>query len=123
MSCRVLVVDDHDLLREMLADALTANNMTVVATSSVPEAIARLGEATFDLVITDVRFPQPPHGLELVDHVLSTAPATRVIVATGSAIAPPTHQFVHLLRKPFGVDALLATVDAALGDGDELTPA
>ena len=72
---RILVVDDEargaDLLRRELAD----RGHAVEALTSSQAALARLAEAAFDLVITDLRMP-PPDGLALLAEIKSRWPAT-----------------------------------------------
>jgi len=81
MSIRILVVDDEargaDLLRRELAD----HGHTVEALTSSPAALARLAEASFDLVVTDLRMP-PPDGLALLAEIKRRWPATEVILMT-----------------------------------------
>jgi DNA-binding NtrC family response regulator len=72
---RILVVDDEprgaDLLRRELAD----RGHAVEARTSSTAALARLAEARFDLVITDLRMP-PPDGLALLAEIKRAWPAT-----------------------------------------------
>ncbi len=78
---RILVVDDEarggDLLRRELAD----RGHDVEALTSSRAALARLAEASFDLVITDLRMP-PPDGLALLAEIKQRWPATEVILMT-----------------------------------------
>ena len=78
---RILVVDDEargaDLLRRELAD----RGHAVEALTSSQAALARLAEASFDLVLTDLRMP-PPDGLALLAEIKRRWPATEVILMT-----------------------------------------
>jgi len=78
---RILVVDDEargaDLLRRELAD----RGHAVEALTSSQAALARLAEASFDLVLTDLRMP-PPDGLVLLAEIKRRWPATEVILMT-----------------------------------------
>ena len=78
---RILVVDDEargaDLLRRELSD----RGHVAEAVTSSRAALARLGEAAFDLVVTDLRMP-PPDGLALLADIRRQWPATEVILMT-----------------------------------------
>ena len=52
----ILVVEDRDSLRRMLATALASEGHEVVAVATGEEAVAKLGEG-FDLVLTDLKLP------------------------------------------------------------------
>ena len=54
---RVLVVDDEPTLVKVLVRFLERDGVTAVGAANGVEALARLGEAPFDLVLCDVRMP------------------------------------------------------------------
>ena len=53
----ILVIDDEPEVRQVLADLLTRRGHTIVAEPDGPAGLARLGERSFDLVITDLGMP------------------------------------------------------------------
>src|SRR5881296_109188 len=55
---RILVVDDEESLRHLLTTILMHEGYEVVAACDGEEALARLGDETFDLVLSDVRMPR-----------------------------------------------------------------
>src|SRR5260221_14780474 len=78
---RILVVDDEQSMREMLAIMLRREGFEVVAAESRAVAAAVLGQGPVDLVITDVKLPDGD-GIEILRHVKAASPETVVIVIT-----------------------------------------
>jgi DNA-binding NarL/FixJ family response regulator len=80
---RLLVVDDHEVVREGLAALLDrAPRFSVVAVAgSVAEALAAVREFTPDIVIMDVRLPDGS-GIEACREIRSLYPETRVLMLT-----------------------------------------
>jgi DNA-binding NarL/FixJ family response regulator len=100
---RVIVVDDHDLLRKGLRDLLTEHGLRVVGEAGDGDDAVRLvAHAAPDVVIMDLNLPGIS-GAEATKRILEQAPEVRVLVltiSTGSAEL---------------VDALLAGAPHAVG--------
>lgn len=64
----ILVVDDEVVLRELLQEILTAGGHAVATAENGMEALARLREGRFELLISDVNMPVL-NGLELLKMV------------------------------------------------------
>jgi len=81
MPLRLLLVDDHAMVREGLRHVLQACDArwTVDEASSGHEALACLGRHAADVMITDLSMPGMS-GLELIARVRAEFPATRVLV-------------------------------------------
>jgi chemosensory pili system protein ChpA (sensor histidine kinase/response regulator) len=83
---RVLLVDDSISVRRFVGQMLEKAGFDVTTAADGADAITRLGEAEFDVVITDLEMPRV-NGYELIDD-LRRRPATRtlpVIVLTTRA--------------------------------------
>lgn len=79
---RILVVDDEQHMVQLLDRFFTRRkNYEVVTAGDGSEALARIEEGPFDVVITDIRM-EPMDGLELLKRVKALRPATEVIVMT-----------------------------------------
>ena len=80
MSIRVLVVDDHKIMREGLRSLLEKQpDIEVVAEAeSAREALRLVQELTPDIVIIDVVMPSL-NGIEATRRILSKVPAVKVI--------------------------------------------
>jgi two-component system, NarL family, response regulator DevR len=79
----VLVVDDHEVVREGIASALDRrDNFQVVAQAgTVTEAVAAAARFLPDLVVMDVRLPDGS-GVEACRDIRADHPATRVVMLT-----------------------------------------
>jgi DNA-binding NarL/FixJ family response regulator len=84
MSIRILIVDDHDLMREGLRTMLEREpGMEVVGeVGDGQEAIRRARELSPDVVLMDVALPGGIGGLEATAAILAERPQTRVLVLT-----------------------------------------
>ena len=54
---RILVVDDEDNLRDVLVEVLKRDGHEVDSATDGPEALRRIEDVRYDLVITDLRIP------------------------------------------------------------------
>lgn len=81
---RVLVVDDDDLVREFLIQALgRRSELQLEQAPGKHAALELLDRSRYDLVLTDIRMEQPATGLELLRAVKQRSPTTAVILMTG----------------------------------------
>jgi DNA-binding NarL/FixJ family response regulator len=80
---RLLLVDDHDLIRQGLSRAFERQEDFVVAgqASSVAEAIAMATSLKPDVVVTDVRLPDGT-GLDIVRTLRQSSPSIGLVVLT-----------------------------------------
>ena len=76
---KVLVVDDHEMSRDLFCKVLTSAGYAVRAASDGLNAIRYLEETRFDVVLTDVAMPQMD-GLELLTKIRDRWPESRVVV-------------------------------------------
>jgi DNA-binding NarL/FixJ family response regulator len=83
VQTRVLLIDDHDLIRQGLARAFERADDFVVAgqAASVAEGLRLFASLTPDVVITDVRLPDGT-GLDLVKQIRAEGHNTGVVVLT-----------------------------------------
>jgi DNA-binding NarL/FixJ family response regulator len=83
MTTRVLLIDDHELIRQGLARAFEREDeMTVVGQAgSVAEGISAFGDLDPDVVVTDLELPDG-HGLEVVRQVRGSNDAVGLVVLT-----------------------------------------
>ncbi|WP_107774632.1 response regulator transcription factor [Nocardioides sediminis] len=83
MSTTVLLVDDHELIRQGLARAFERDqDMEVVGQAgNVAEAVEAYGELAPDVVVTDLQLPDG-HGLDIVRSVRQISDTAGVVVLT-----------------------------------------
>ena len=108
---RVLIVEDDPGLRFTMTDALEGNGFAVTGADNGDEAIRRLLDEAFDVVVTDLRLPGKD-GMEVLRAARGNTPPPSVVVMTGygsveSAVAAMKSGAEDYLTKPFPVEALL----------------
>lgn len=113
----ILVVDDEEIIREFLSEVLS-EDFDVSLACDGGEAISKLSEGTYDLVITDMKMPNVP-GDEVVKYVQQHQPDTPVIVISGysslyAASQSVSHGACAFLAKPFSIADLSRTVAETL---------
>jgi two-component system, NtrC family, response regulator HydG len=119
---RVLVVDDHLEMARTIADYLVQRKMEATAVASAQEALALLGEASFDALLTDLRM-KGMDGLDLLDaaHRLDADLPVVVMTAFGgidSAIESIQRGAYHYVTKPFKLDVVRVLLERACHDHD-----
>ncbi len=82
---RVMVVDDHPLVRSAVAKAIAGDGMVVVAeASSAEEALTLAPQVAPDILLVDIALPGMS-GVELVRELAPRLPATRIVMLTMSS--------------------------------------
>jgi CheY-like chemotaxis protein len=85
-SGTVLLVEDSDSVRAVVAKMLEEGGLTVLQASGGEEALAfaRRGDAPIDLLLTDIVMPEVS-GVELADRMERERPDVRILFMTGYA--------------------------------------
>ncbi|HEX3537407.1 MAG TPA: PAS domain S-box protein [Stellaceae bacterium] len=115
---RILLVDDHEEVREVIAAHLDALGYQTVQAANGRTALEILGDncAAFDLLIADYAMPEMS-GIELTRAVRARCPDLPAVVVTGyvdlSGFDGATESTI-LLQKPFRMSQLGAAVERAL---------
>ncbi len=121
---RVMVVDDHPMWRDAVANDLEAAGLEVVATAATgTEAINRFRAARPQVVVLDLQIP-PPSGVEVTATVLQDDPSARVLILSASGEQDDVLQAVKAgatgyLVKSASRDELIAAV-RRVGAGDSV---
>jgi len=109
---RVLLVEDDDDNRELMAEVLSTSGFEVVSASSGRDGLRSLSERSVDVIVTDVGMPGMG-GLELATAAKQVAPSVPIIVVTGWAeredIAS-AREVDAVLVKPVDPDVLAQAV-------------
>jgi DNA-binding NtrC family response regulator len=119
-SARILVVDDEEQMRDLLAKVLERNDYEVSVVSDGAAALASLEREPVDLVLTDVRMPGID-GMEALRAIKELNPEIVVIIMTAFGSIDQAVQAVKdgaydYINKPFKIDELLLTIQKALED-------
>jgi len=115
---RILFVDDErnviEGLQRMLRKQRSEWDMSFALNGS--EALAKMAELSFDVVVTDMKMPGMS-GVELLQYVLERCPNTTRIVLSGHLDEQDSHQASRLahqfLSKPTDAEALKKAVSRA----------
>jgi DNA-binding NtrC family response regulator len=110
----ILLLDDEPDLLALLEDQLGETSHRITTASDGQAGTRLLDTHAYDLVICDVRLPRVD-GLTLLRRIRNDAPATEVIMMTGSsdvsqAVSALKEGAYDYLRKPFDVDELLLQI-------------
>ncbi len=115
----VLLVEDDDDNRELMAEVLESAGYVVVSVGSGAEALRQLQARRVDVVVTDVGMPGTG-GLEVARAAKRVDPAVPVVVVTGYAerddiVSARGREIDEVLVKPVDPDGLTGAVSKALG--------
>jgi len=119
---RILVAEDEMAVREFVRRGLESKGHQVVAVSDGGEALERLSESPFDLLLADIVMPVMD-GIALALKAADIAPETPVLLMTGYAAEKQRAYnleslITDVLSKPFSLDQLATTVRCALQTGN-----
>ena len=117
---RILVVDDEQSVRDLLAKTLTLADYDVDTAPDGPTALERLRAVTYDLLITDLKMPGMD-GLSIIREARRLLSDLPVIVITGYSTEASAIEAINLgvsgyLTKPFRLPRILAAAARALGE-------
>ena len=114
---RILIVDDEERIRSLVASYLKSDGFEVVEAENGREAVAEVGRRRPDLVIMDVRMP----GMDGFEALAEIRKTSDVYVIMLTARAEETDRIVGLsvgaddyVTKPFSPRELVARVKAVL---------
>jgi DNA-binding NtrC family response regulator len=119
---QIMVLDDEEIVGKRLKTALEKSNYEVEIFQDSREAVARIEEKEFDIVVTDVRM-EGIGGMEVLEHVLEKSTRTKVILITGYATVEVAREALtrgafDFIAKPFKPDALREVIVKAVKELD-----
>ena len=119
MTARILVVEDERAIQLALSGLLRRAGYEVELAGSGGAAVAKLDEAPFDLVLTDLALGEGPSGMDVLCHAKRLRPETVVVMITahGSetiAVEAMKAGAEDYVPKPFDNDEIRVVVARAL---------
>ena len=114
----ILLVDDDDSVRGMLAEMLEDMGHEVAQAADGTSCLERVDECEFDLLITDIVMPEQG-GLRAIDGVRQKAPGIKILAISGGGSLLSSEDYLELakslgadatLRKPFRRDDLTQAI-------------
>jgi len=114
----ILVIDDDKIILDSLCEFLSLEGFRTSGAETVKDALAKLEEESYCLVLTDVNLPDGD-GLELLGIIKRNYPQTVVVVITGygtidSAVKAIKSGAYDYLTKPIIDDELRLAVERAI---------
>jgi DNA-binding NtrC family response regulator len=108
----LLIVEDEAALREAYAEGLSDRGYTVTQVENGEQALAKLREFAFDVVVTDLRLPGTTDGTQVLKAALERYPKILVIVMTAfpevkKAVETMKNGAAEFLIKPFPFEQLV----------------
>lgn len=114
---QVMVVDDEPIVGKRLKPALEKGGYDVEVFESGGDALKRLENKDFDIVVTDVRM-EDVDGIQVLERVLARSDRTKVIIITGYATVEVAREALakgafDFIAKPFKPNDLRAIIERA----------
>src|ERR1700751_2444223 len=114
---KLLLVEDDPSLQFTIQTALEEKGYSVEAVSTTGEAIERLSDQSFPIVISDIYIDERT-GLDVLDAAKRKDPACSVILMTGSGtmetvMAATRGGAFDYIPKPFDPDVMIHAVERA----------
>ena len=79
MKKKILVVEDEKTLCLLYEEELSKEGYDITAVTDAEAALAKLGEQSFDLIITDIRMPGK-NGIELITQIMGLRKDIPIII-------------------------------------------
>ncbi|MCD6452256.1 MAG: sigma-54-dependent Fis family transcriptional regulator [Acidobacteria bacterium] len=115
---KILIVDDEPDMQEVLETLLKSEGYLIDTASSGKEALSKLSEEIYDLVILDVMMPEMD-GIETLTKIKEEDPEQVVIMITAyasveNAIAAMRKGAFDYITRPFRNEEIILTIKRAL---------
>ena len=127
-SKKILIVDDESEMRVALETTLKREKFQLICAEDGKQALEKMEDDDFDLILTDVRMPKV-NGLELLRAVKERSPKTQVVMMTAygtidnAVEAMKEGAFDYLIKgSGFSADVLVSTVKRAFLDPGSYVP-
>ncbi|MBI3924005.1 MAG: response regulator [Armatimonadetes bacterium] len=122
MTAIILVLEDDDVMRQAVSQALAEEGYSVRPAASGRDALGHALKTNFDLIITDVRMAGMD-GLDTLAKVRELQPRVKSIIITGYASDEAPSRAIRqmasdYLYKPFRLGELLKSVEEVLGSDE-----
>jgi DNA-binding NtrC family response regulator len=117
MPLGILILDDEPIVGQRLKAALEKEGHRAETFINPIQAVARLEDKTFDIVVTDIRMDDMD-GIEILELVRKKNNRTKVIMITGYATLEVARESLtkgafDFIAKPFKIKEIRATIAKA----------
>jgi len=116
----VLLVEDEEDLRALIAEALTKEGFAVAEAPTGAEAGERLRSFAYDAIVVDLKLPDAD-GMDILESALTRYPEVVAVVMTGfggvtEAVQAIKKGAIDFLIKPFQINQLTRVLTAAINE-------
>jgi DNA-binding NtrC family response regulator len=117
-TARILIIDDDENIRKVLATILEEEGYIVETAETGKMAIEKTGRKTYNLALIDIRLPDM-EGIELLTRMRPTTPKMQKIIVTGfptmqNAVGAVNRGADGYILKPFNVEKVLKIIEEQL---------
>ncbi len=117
-KARILIVDDEQSMRDFLRIFFSKQGYEAVVAENGLDALNRIKQEHFDLVMSDIRMPEMD-GMRLLHEVRNFSDSLQIIImtaygSTADAIKAMKHGAYDYITKPFQLEEVRVTVEKAL---------
>jgi DNA-binding NtrC family response regulator len=117
----ILIVDDEESIRRVLARKLSNEGYACVQAADAGQALNELAKNEYSLVILDINMPGKT-GIELLPEIKTAFPFTQVLMATANTDLEMAIQCIKngaydYITKPFNLEEFIISVKRALMSG------
>jgi DNA-binding NtrC family response regulator len=114
----ILILDDESMVGQRLKPALEKEGYRVETFTDPKDAVARLDEKNFDVVVTDICM-EGLDGMEVLARIRQRSADTKVIMITGFATLEMAHESLKqgafdFIAKPFRIGKIRDTIFKAV---------
>jgi len=120
-GAKIMVVDDEPNICRVLHRLLSREGHKVETVSNAEEALERIHEKKYDLILLDIKMPGM-NGIEFYNHMKVIDPSLqkKVVCITGDVISSKNKIFLDKAKipcvvKPFSINELMRQVKTGLG--------
>ena len=115
---KILVIDDEEVIRDLLAQTLRRCGYDVDPAEDGPAALKKVSKGFYNLLITDLKMPGM-NGIDVLKEIKKVNPYIEVIIITGYPTIERTVEAIKIgafdfLCKPFDVPEIVAVIQRCL---------
>jgi CheY-like chemotaxis protein len=119
---KILVVDDDETLRDLLATVLRQHGYDVTTAASVSEALKLISAGSYDVLLSDLHMPGKGDGLTVVSAMRHANPKAVTILLSAFPEMDAAAQAIllqadQILVKPMNIPALIEVIEQRLASG------
>jgi len=115
---KILVVDDKEMMRDSLQATLSRAGYEVQATENALDALVRIKQQSFDVILTDLKMPKM-NGLQFIDELKRLRTDAQVVMMTAFATIDTAVEAMRkgaydYIQKPFDADEIILLLQRLL---------